>query len=84
MPGVPHRIELVRELNGVRWYNDSIASSPSRTIAGLRSFEKKVILIAGGYDKHVPYDSLGPEITPGSEGADFSGGHSAKNQAGSA
>ena len=61
--GVPHRIELVRELNGVRWYNDSIASSPSRTIAGLRSFEKKVILIAGGYDKHVPYDSLGPEIT---------------------
>ena len=56
--GVPHRIELVRELNGVRWYNDSIASSPSRTIAGLRSFEKKVILIAGGYDKHVPYDSL--------------------------
>lgn len=61
--GVPHRIELVRELNGVRWYNDSIASSPSRTIAGLRSFDQKVILIAGGYDKHIPYDVLGPEIT---------------------
>ncbi len=60
--GVPHRIELVRELNGVRYYNDSIASSPSRTIAGLRSFPEKVILIAGGYDKHIPYDVLGPEI----------------------
>ncbi len=61
--GVAHRIELVRELNGVRYYNDSIASSPSRTIAGLRSFDQKVILIAGGYDKHIPYDALGPEIT---------------------
>ncbi|MDE6590569.1 MAG: UDP-N-acetylmuramoyl-L-alanine--D-glutamate ligase, partial [Oscillospiraceae bacterium] len=61
--GVEHRIELVRELDGVRYYNDSIASSPSRTIAGLRSFSQKVILIAGGYDKHIPYDVLGPEIT---------------------
>ena len=61
--GVAHRIELVRELDGVRYYNDSIASSPSRTIAGLRSFDQKVILIAGGYDKHIPYDVLGPEIT---------------------
>lgn len=60
--GVPHRIELVRELDGVRYYNDSIASSPSRTTAGLRSFAQKVILIAGGYDKHIPYDALGPEI----------------------
>lgn len=60
--GVEHRIELVRELDGVRYYNDSIASSPSRTIAGLRSFAQKVILIAGGYDKHIPYDVLGPEI----------------------
>jgi len=60
--GVAHRIELVRELGGVRYYNDSIASSPSRTIAGLRSFPRKVILIAGGYDKHIPYDVLGPEI----------------------
>ncbi len=60
--GVEHRIELVRVKNGVRFYNDSIASSPSRTIAGLRSFPEKVILIAGGYDKHIPYDVLGPEI----------------------
>ena len=60
--GVEHRIELVRVKDGVKYYNDSIASSPSRTIAGLRSFTQKVILIAGGYDKHIPYDVLGPEI----------------------
>ena len=60
--GVEHRIELVRIKDGVRYYNDSIASSPSRTIAGLRSFPDKVILIAGGYDKHIPYDVLGPEV----------------------
>ena len=60
--GVEHRIELVRIKDGVKFYNDSIASSPSRTIAGLRSFPEKVILIAGGYDKHIPYDVLGPEI----------------------
>ena len=60
--GVAHRIELVRTLDGVRYYNDSIASSPTRTIAGLRSFPEKVILIAGGYDKHIPFDVLGPEI----------------------
>ena len=60
--GVEHRIELVRIKDGVRYYNDSIASSPSRTIAGLRSFNQKVILIAGGYDKNIPYDVLGPEI----------------------
>ena len=60
--GVEHRIELVRIKDGVRYYNDSIASSPSRTIAGLRSFKERVILIAGGYDKHIPYDVLGPEI----------------------
>lgn len=60
--GVEHRIELVRVKDGVRYYNDSIASSPSRTTAGLRSFTRKVILIAGGYDKHVPFEPLGPEI----------------------
>jgi len=60
--GVEHRIELVRIKDGVKFYNDSIASSPSRTIAGLRSFQEKVILIAGGYDKQIPYDVLGPEI----------------------
>ena len=60
--GVEHRIELVRMKDGVRFYNDSIASSPTRTIAGLKSFSQKVILIAGGYDKHIPFDVLGPYI----------------------
>lgn len=60
--GVEHRIELVRERRGVRWYNDSIASSPSRTIAGLRSFQEKVILIAGGKDKGISYAPLGPVV----------------------
>ena len=63
--GVEHRIELVRIKDGVRYYNDSIASSPSRTIAGLKSFTQKVCLIAGGYDKHIPYDVLGPYICRG-------------------
>ena len=60
--GVEHRIEFVRKLAGVSYYNDSIASSPSRTIAGLKSFPQKVILIAGGKDKGVPFDGLGVEI----------------------
>lgn len=60
--GVEHRIEPVRTLDGVTWYNDSIATSPTRTIAGLRSFEQKIILIAGGYDKHIPYEPLAPEL----------------------
>lgn len=60
--GVEHRMELVREINGVKWYNDSIASSPSRTIAGLKAFNKKIVLIAGGYDKHIPYDVMGPYL----------------------
>ena len=60
--GVEHRIELIRTRNGVRWYNDSIASSPSRTIAGLNSFKEKVTLIAGGKDKGISYDALGPVI----------------------
>ena len=60
--GVEHRIEPVRTLDGVIYYNDSIASSPTRTIAGLRSFNQKIILIAGGYDKKIPYEPLAPEI----------------------
>ncbi len=56
--GVEHRCEFVREINGVKYYNDSIASSPSRTLAGLKSFEKPVILIAGGYDKNIPFEPL--------------------------
>ena len=58
--GDPHRKEYVRELDGVKYYNDSIASSPARTTAGLISFgDKKVILIAGGYDKKIPFDEFG-------------------------
>lgn len=61
-PGVEHRIEFIRELDGVKWYNDSIASSPTRTIAGLNSFHQKLILIAGGYDKKIPFEPLAPKI----------------------
>lgn len=61
--GVPHRIEFVRELDGVKYYNDSIASSPARTTAGLVSFgDKKVVLIAGGYDKKIPFTEFGPVV----------------------
>ena len=59
--GVEHRCEFVRELEGVKYYNDSIASSPTRTLAGLFAFEKKVILIAGGYDKQLSFDPLAEE-----------------------
>ena len=61
--GVEHRIEFIRELHGVKYYNDSIASSPTRCIAGLKSFSgQKIILIAGGKDKGVAFDELGGEI----------------------
>ena len=60
--GVEHRIELVREKDGVKYYNDSIGTSPSRTTACLESFNQKIILIAGGYDKGVPFTQLGVEI----------------------
>lgn len=59
--GVPHRSEFVREVHGVKYYNDSIASSPTRTIASVKSFEKPVILIAGGYDKQIPFEPLAEE-----------------------
>ncbi|MGG7079664.1 UDP-N-acetylmuramoyl-L-alanine--D-glutamate ligase [Clostridium sardiniense] len=62
--GVEHRCEIVRELNGVEYYNDSIASSPTRTLAGLKAFDEKVILIAGGYDKHIPFEPLAEEGYP--------------------
>ncbi len=61
--GVRHRMEFIREVNGVKFYNDSIGSSPTRTIATLMSFDQKVRLIAGGYDKKIPFDQLG-EIVP--------------------
>ncbi|MDR0918412.1 MAG: UDP-N-acetylmuramoyl-L-alanine--D-glutamate ligase [Oscillospiraceae bacterium] len=60
--GVEHRIEYVREINGVKWYNDSIATSPTRVLAGLNSFESKLILIAGGYDKKIPFEPMAEKI----------------------
>ena len=62
--GVEHRCELVREIDGVKYYNDSIASSPTRTLAGLKAFNEKVILIAGGYDKNIPFEPLAYEGYP--------------------
>jgi len=56
--GVEHRLELVREMDGVRYYNDSIATSPERTVAALRSFEQPIVLLAGGRDKHLPWDEM--------------------------
>ena len=61
--GVAHRAEFVREFKGVRYYNDSIASSPTRTALGTLSlYQQKIAIIAGGYDKHIPYEPLGPVI----------------------
>ena len=62
--GVEHRCEFVREIDGVKYYNDSIASTPTRTVAGLKAFDKKVILIAGGYDKHIPFEPLAEDGYP--------------------
>ncbi|MCI8961433.1 MAG: UDP-N-acetylmuramoyl-L-alanine--D-glutamate ligase [Clostridia bacterium] len=60
--GVEHRLELVKEIDGVKWYNDSIGTSPTRTMAGLHSFDEDIILIAGGYDKHLDYKPLAKPI----------------------
>ena len=60
--GVEHRLETVRTVRGVTYINDSIGSSPTRTIAGLRAMRVKPIVIAGGYDKHIPFDELGDAL----------------------
>jgi UDP-N-acetylmuramoylalanine--D-glutamate ligase len=60
--GVEHRLEFIRKIDGVKWYNDAIATSPTRTIAGLKSFDEDIILIAGGYDKHLDYTPLAKPI----------------------
>ena len=60
--GVNHRLEFVRKINGAKWYNDSIASSPTRTIAGLNSFDEDIVLITGGYDKHLDYEPIAKPI----------------------
>lgn len=56
--GVPHRLEFVREFNGARWYNDSIATAPERTMAAIRSFEEPIVLLLGGRDKNLPWKDL--------------------------
>ena len=59
---VEHRLEFVREINKVKWYNDSVSSSPTRTIAGLKSFDEEIVLIAGGYDKNLDYTPIAKPI----------------------
>lgn len=61
--GVAHRLELVREWRGVRYYNDSIATSPERAIAALESFSEPIVLLAGGRDKHLPWDHWAATVT---------------------
>ena len=60
--GVKHRLEFVREIDNIKWYNDSIGTSPTRTIAGLKAFEEKIVLIAGGYDKNLDYEPIAKPI----------------------
>ena len=60
--GVEHRLELIREIDGVKWYNDSVSSSPTRTIAGLNSYNEEIVLIAGGYDKNLDYTPIAKPI----------------------
>jgi UDP-N-acetylmuramoylalanine--D-glutamate ligase len=59
--GVEHRLELVREMDGVRWYDDSIATTPERSLAALRSFENPIVLLAGGRDKDLPWGEFAEE-----------------------
>lgn len=59
---VEHRIEFVKEINGVKWYNDSASSSPTRTISGINAFKENIILIAGGYDKNLEYEPLAKPV----------------------
>lgn len=62
IPGVAHRLEFVREINGVKWYNDSASTTPDKSKAGIYAFSEKVVLIAGGYDKNISYEPLAKPI----------------------
>ncbi len=59
---VEHRIEFIREINGVKWYNDSASSSPTRTLSGINAFKENIVLIAGGYDKNLDYEPLAKPV----------------------
>ncbi|MBW7989397.1 MAG: UDP-N-acetylmuramoyl-L-alanine--D-glutamate ligase [Planctomycetes bacterium] len=66
---LPHRLEFVAEINGVSWYNDSIATTPQSAIAALEAFSQPKIIIAGGYDKNLPFEELGQKIAAGAKAA---------------
>jgi len=66
---LPHRLELVAEIGAVCWYNDSISTTPQSTIAAIEAFEQPIIIIAGGYDKNLPFDELGRKIAAGTKAA---------------
>ena len=66
---LPHRLELVEEINGISWYNDSIATTPQSAIAALEAFDQPKIIIAGGYDKNLPFDELGRKIAASAKAA---------------
>ncbi len=72
LPGfkaLPHRLELVEEINGVSWYNDSKATTPQSAITALETFDRPVIIIAGGYDKNIPFDEFGQKIATNAKAA---------------
>jgi len=66
---LPHRLELIEQINGVSWYNDSIATTPQSAIAALEAFDQPKIIIAGGYDKNLPFDELGQKIAANAKAA---------------
>lgn len=63
IPSVPHRLEFVREIDGVKWYNDSASTTPDKCLGGLSAFSEKIVLIAGGSDKNIPYTPLAKPVT---------------------
>jgi len=66
---LPHRLELVAEIKGVAWYNDSKATTPTSAIASLEAFRQPVIIIAGGYDKNLPFDEFGEKVARSAKAA---------------